>query len=250
MLNNKGENIEFKDSKGKLTLRMLEERYPKEYLECIEDFNKHWESKGYFNGKKLGVSQLKGNRLTYYQTNYQTMRFIYNYLRHKVELPNYILNSSLGIHTIIRDDDEYLITRRKHNSEGDIADNLYQLSTSEGIEVEDILNSKERKEDLIQYLIKRSFEEELGIELEIGEYKYIGYSEEDNRPYILYEIKVENLRELLKERKESTDSLEGVEDILEEELVTKENLYDTKNKQLTDSYIMYLNYLNKTETNS
>lgn len=250
MLNNKGENIEFKDSKGKLTLRMLEERYPKEYLECIEDFNKHWESKGYYNGNKIGVSQLKGNRLKYYQTDYKTMRFIYNFLRHKVDLPNYILNSSLGIHTIIRDDAEYLITRRKHNSEGDIADNLYQLSTSEGIEVEDILNSKERKEDLIQYLIKRSLEEELGIELEIGEYKYIGYSEEDNRPYILYEIKVENLRELLKERKESTDSLEGVEDILEEELVTKENLYDTKNKQLTDSYIMYLNYLNKTETNS
>src|SRR5699024_11908038 len=98
--------------------------------------------------------------------------------------------------------------------------------------------------------IKRSLEEELGIELEIGEYKYIGYSEEDNRPYILYEIKVENLRGLLKERKESTDSLEGVDDIVEEELVTKENLYETKNKQLTDSYIMYLNYLNKTETNS
>lgn len=250
MLNNKGENIEFKDSKGKLTLRMLEERYPKEYLECIEDFNKFWESKGYYNGNKIGVSQRKGNRIKYYQTDYKTTRFIYNYLRHKVELPKYILNSSLGIHTVIRDDDEYLITRRKYNLEGGIEDNLYQLSTSEGIEFDDILNSKERKEDLIQYLIKRSLEEELGIELEIGEYKYIGYFEDDKRPYIIYEIKVENLRELLKERKESTDSLEGVEDILEEVLVTKEKLHETKNKQLTDSYIMYLNYLNKKETNS
>lgn len=245
MLYNKGINIELKDTKEELTLQMLEERYPKAYLECIEDFNKHWESKGYFNGTKIGIKQLKGNRLEYYHTNYETMRFVYNYLRHKVELPNYILNSSLGIHTVIRDDSEYLVTRRKYDLEGNVADNLYQLSTSEGVDIADMSDSKERKEDVILYLIKRSLEEELGVKLEEGEYKYIGYSEEDNRPYILYEIKVENLRELLKDREESTDSLKGVEDILDEEVLTKEELCDTKNKQLTDSYFMYLNTINE-----
>lgn len=248
MLHNKGKNIEFIDTKRKLNLQMLEKDYPKEYNECIEDFKKHWESKGYFNGEKIGVFQRKENKIEYYHTDYQTMRFVYNFLRHRVDLPNDVLNSSLGIHIIIRDDVNYLITKRMNNAEGEQANNLYQLSTSEGVVFNDMVVSKEKNIDLIQYLIERSVEEELGIQLKEGEYKYIGYSEVDNRPFIVYEVGVENLRKLLEGRTESIDSLEGMVDILGWELVNEKALFDTKNKQLTDSYRMYLDYLNKSKS--
>lgn len=223
---------------------ILESTYPKECNELREEFETHWLNEGYINGEKIGVCGFKDNELKYYKTDYKTMVFVYKFLRYKTELQDYVKNSSLGIHTVLRDKDNFIITQRYFDTGGNLENNFYQLTTSEGVEANDILECKDTKEDVIPYLIKRSLEEELGVYITSGKYKYVGYSEDDNRPYLLYEVVVEDVTDLINNKKQSGDEISGVIDIKNIYIVNKEGLYDTKGKEVTDSYKKYMTYLN------
>lgn len=184
-----------------------------------EEFDEFWESKVFFNGKKIGISKVRYNEeenklnIYYFRTDYKTAQLVRNFLykledKGELKLESEDMRCNLGFEVFLKDKQYGLFTKRKYDWYGNIKDKIYQLTASEGFVEEDIKLMNES----VDKVALRSLKEELGV-LEIDYItRRIGYAE--GRNTVLYvEYTVNDLSKVKVNLKGSEDSKQGIEDI-------------------------------------
>lgn len=235
-------NIEFINTEEGKYLDYYMEKYEVRYLTDL--FNRYWESKNFFNGAKIGVSNIvidsKGKlKVYYFRTDYKTAMFVRQFLYQledegKLKLDEEDYRCNMGYEVLLRDDKHGIFSKRKNDWYGNNKDNHYILTASEGLEESDAISITNKGDTVYQ----RALLEEIGVSLPSGLETQLGYV--IGRNTVLYiEVYVSNIYNIESNLTNSIDTLTGVEDIVGCDILEIDSLeYNSAYSTVLNNYIL------------
>lgn len=214
--------------------------------EKISAFKAYFKKKKFFNGDKIGIERLEydGAKLTvvYFKTNYEVAILVRKFLSSddEIKLEESDERANMGFNVLLKDvKGRMIITRRSKDWHGNDVSNIdhFQLTTSEGIEINDVESEDEPL--IIERLIARSLREELGLDIDLTEITSlrIGYKESENT-YLTVDITVEDIYELKYNIHQSEDKLNKIMDIKDALIIPMKDL--KSNSEYTPALNDYL----------
>lgn len=218
--------------------------YKKKYHlsdELIDEFENYWDNKDYFNGEKIGVEDILilNNEIiiSYFKTDYKTSIFVRNFLLKQIKMDVSDRRCSLGFNLLIKDmNNNLMLTSRVKDWHGNIIlhSEHYQLSTSEGIDIDDIIDFN------ISNMIRRSILEELGIDLSYYQIINVGFYD-DNNSSIVSIIEIEDLStlDLDLDLSQSLDYKNNIIDIKKYIIINNNDIeYNNNYSDILNQYIL------------